>query len=59
MIVILFINFIEESIMKIRNFVKKHQQSRGSGVHIEKNGKHSPRHKQKVKYQKELRNYEL
>lgn len=45
--------------MKNRNFVKKHQQSSGSGVHVSKSGKFAPRYKQKVKYKKELRSYQL
>lgn len=45
--------------MKNRNFVKKHQQSSGTGVHVSKDGKFAPRHKQKAKYKKELRGYQL
>lgn len=44
--------------LKTNNFVKKHQQKTGTGVHVSKNGKHSPRCKQKAGYSKDIKKYD-
>lgn len=44
--------------MKTRNYVKKHQQHTGTGIHVCKHGKYAPRHKQKINYKKEIKKYE-
>jgi len=40
-----------------RNFVAKHAQRSGAGVHVSKKGKYAPRHKQKRDWKKELKDY--
>lgn len=38
------------------NFVAKHAQSSGAGVHADKNGPRAPRSKQKQEWKKEIHN---
>lgn len=43
--------------MKTRNYVHKNLPKTGTGIHVQKTGKHSPRYKQKEKYKKEITRY--
>lgn len=44
--------------LKPRNFVAKHAHNMsGAGQHVSKKGKKAPRHKQKARWKKEVRDY--
>ena len=45
---------MKTKINKRRNFVAKHAKRSGSGFHVLKNGKRSPRHIQKRAFEREI-----